>query len=81
MLSRPQVGSRWEVNMWLDWIRKLFPNLFWINETWELTSFGIVGSLRLPHDEDEGGQGLQNNKDQYVSRKKLTHVITNVGLK
>ena len=75
------MGSRREVDVRLDWVRKPFPNPFWINKTRELASFSVAGSLRLPRDEDEGGQDHQNNEDQRISRKKLTHVIMNVGLK
>jgi hypothetical protein len=56
-LSKPQVGSWWEVDIGLYWDGKPLPNEFWINKAWELALFDVAGLSRLPCYEGEGAQG------------------------
>jgi hypothetical protein len=53
-LSKPQVCSRWKVNIGLYWDGEPSLNEFWIDKAWELALFDVTGLSRLPCDEGEG---------------------------
>jgi hypothetical protein len=55
-LSKPQVGSWWEVDIRLCWGRKPLSNEFWIDKAGELAVFNVTGLLRFPCDEGKGTQ-------------------------
>ena len=55
-LSKPQVRSRWKVNVGSHWNGEPSLNEFWIDKAGELALFDIAGLLRSPCDEGKGTQ-------------------------